>query len=71
MYYIQHTLTHTQIVILLHTSPDHMICCKHNCPGYPPIMASMVVSSVTGAGIRDLREKIFVVASELSENRGK
>lgn len=36
--------------------------------GYPPIMASMIVSSVTGAGIKDLREKIFTVASELNEN---
>ena len=38
--------------------------------GYPPIMASMIVSSVTGGGIRDLREKIFTVASELSESTG-
>ena len=44
---------------------------KFTTPGYPPIMASMIVSSVTGASIKDLREKIFTVASELSESAGK
>ena len=47
-----------------------MRSCDITAAGYPPIMASMIVSSVTGAGIKDLREKIFTVASELSENTG-
>ena len=34
-------------------------------------MASVIVSSVTGAGIKELREKIFTVASELRENKGQ
>ena len=34
-------------------------------------MASMIVSSVTDAGIKDLREKIFTVAIELHENKGQ
>jgi len=33
-------------------------------------MANVAVSNVTGAGIKDLREKIFTVASELKEMSG-
>jgi len=38
--------------------------------GYPPIMANVAVSNLTGTGIKDLREKIFTIASELKEMSG-
>ena len=33
-------------------------------------MANVAVSNLTGTGIKDLREKIFTIASELKEMSG-
>lgn len=42
--------------------------CIHFALGYPCIMASEVVSNVTGAEIRQLRDKILSVVIELKKS---
>ena len=39
--------------------------------GYPCIMASVVVSSITGDNIKCLRDKILSIVSELKETSSK
>ena len=51
-------------VQILHTSVYSPI-------GYPHILASVVVSSVTGTEIKNLRDKLLSVVSELKENSSR
>ena len=43
----------------------------HLSTGYPHIMACMVVSSITGAEIKNLRDKLLSVVSELKETSSR